>query len=702
MLTPPTSPRPLLHLLGLTDQQQQEKMAKEHPYGFNMGHGRIIPFKDYKEAARALMERNMPEILHDRQKKAVFIPETYLPKMPHIVDLPEYEKKKDTSSVMTLAISGLKKGKEDAANARGDLVETELANALKNFYRRPTDTKLVILQGCVLRALNKGGGGIQENDFVIVDFERKVIICIEAKATLTGPTGHNAVNQAQELKGLLEDFFAIELASREWAFVGMIFTNNINIKRPLCPLCNQFVIKGHSELRAKLITIEDKLKLMGPRSSPSYAEYVSIVQGLSFVVLSQPMSTLCTIVGKVYNKVVGQRKGVKTKAGQGDFQSIIFWTNDQANTMLTRHRFVFFASPWSTGKTLLMREKAVLWAKENPSQKLFFTVIRCEFCQLTSLLEMELEFFFHQKHQLHNVEVLGITTGHDFKDALSSLLNEVTTRPPGSWMVDELIMPGKGKYDEEDVETVHEQWTNELVKIQSYVEAQAGILWITCAGIEGGQGHHFQHSHLATVIPPVFYLPKMDVPLRNTRKTLAMAGLETNTQVRLLSTELWSSTTTHPVYRIPDDLMSGVDGDEFLYNNVNDANELMNVVGEACEEVLRRTGGVGFPVLCDDYGSTISSVKNGVERAGASLLVYHRLSKDSCSELEVKDWLKRRAMGEEKRCLLVDPQASRGWEASHVLVVRMGAKCFENLVMRAIGYCAIVKHKGYKQHLNMY
>ena len=170
--------------------------------------------------------------------------------------------------------------------------------------------------------------------------------------------------------------------------------------------------------------------------------------------------------------------------GQGDFQSIIFWTNDQANTMLTRHRFVFFASPWSTGKTLLMREKAVLWAKENPSQKLFFTVIRCEFCQLTSLLEMELEFFFHQKHQLHNVEVLGITTGHDFKDALSSLLNEVTTRPPGSWMVDELIMPGKGKYDEEDLETVHEQWTNELVKIQSYVEAQAGILWIACAGIE--------------------------------------------------------------------------------------------------------------------------------------------------------------------------------------------------------------------------
>ena len=48
-------------------------MAKGHGYGFNMGHGKIIPFKDYKEAAEALMERNFPEILHDRQTKVVFI-----------------------------------------------------------------------------------------------------------------------------------------------------------------------------------------------------------------------------------------------------------------------------------------------------------------------------------------------------------------------------------------------------------------------------------------------------------------------------------------------------------------------------------------------------------------------------------------------------------------------------------------------------
>ena len=125
-LTPSANPVSLPHLLGLTDQELQEQMAKGHGYGFNMGHGRIIPFKDYKEAAEALMERNFPEILHDKQSEVVFIPETHLPKMPHIVDLPEFQAKKATLTDKMLASFGLKKSGEDTAEATGDLVEKEL------------------------------------------------------------------------------------------------------------------------------------------------------------------------------------------------------------------------------------------------------------------------------------------------------------------------------------------------------------------------------------------------------------------------------------------------------------------------------------------------------------------------------------------------------------------------------------------------
>merc|ERR1712004_445878 len=284
-------------------------------------------------------------------------------------------------------------------------------------------------------------------DFVIVDFERKAIICIEAKATLTGSAGHKAVEQTLELKSLLEKYFASELTVGEWLFVGMIYTNNINTKmqQSLCPPCSSFVIEGPSELHTKLLTIQNDLEQVRVTCSPNHAQFVSMLQILVFVVLQQRISTHCTIAGDVHEKVVGKNKDKPT--GQGDFKSIIFWTNEQANIMLTVLQFVFFISPWSTGKTLLMREKAVMWAKENPKEKLFFVVVRDDHAKRTSLLEMELKDFFHQQHNLKNVEVLGLPTKPEY--TLSSLLKEVTTRPLGTaFMVDELVLPGN-YYDKE-------------------------------------------------------------------------------------------------------------------------------------------------------------------------------------------------------------------------------------------------------------
>merc|ERR1711962_371978 len=256
--------------------------------------------------------------------------------MPHVVDLHDYEAKKATSTEEELALSGLKKGREDITNAAGDLVEKELSDALKEFYARAgADTKVVVLQGCTLRALKRGKWGIQENDFVIVDFERKAIICIEAKATLTGSAGHKAVEQTLELKSLLEKYFASELPVGDWLFVGMIYTNNINTKKqqPLCPDCNSFVIEGPTELHTKLSTIQNDLEQVRVTCSSNHAQYVSLLQILVFVVLQQRISTRCTIAGDVHDKVVGKNQDKPT--GQGDFKSIIFWTNVQADIMLS-------------------------------------------------------------------------------------------------------------------------------------------------------------------------------------------------------------------------------------------------------------------------------------------------------------------------------------------------------------------------------
>ena len=67
VLKPSPNPRPLPELLPLKkDQKLHEEMAKAHPYAFNMGGTKIIPLHDYKEAGEALMERNMPDVLHDK------------------------------------------------------------------------------------------------------------------------------------------------------------------------------------------------------------------------------------------------------------------------------------------------------------------------------------------------------------------------------------------------------------------------------------------------------------------------------------------------------------------------------------------------------------------------------------------------------------------------------------------------------------
>ena len=159
-----------------------------------------------------------------------------------------------------------------------------------------------------------------------------------------------------------------------------------------------------------------------------------------------------------------------------------------------------------------------------------------------------------------------------------------------------------------------------MEQLQNYFEAQPTKppFWIACAGIEDGVAADFERSYLTSILPPAFHLPEMNVPLRNTKQTLAMAGLEGNKGVKGLNHDDGSGTQTAPVYKVPCNLMEDVEGKEFLVNVVNivnkgyDEKEIVRVVKEATKEVLRRTGGASFPLLCDGYrDSTTSAAKMG-------------------------------------------------------------------------------------------
>merc|ERR1719220_1949099 len=286
----------------------------------------------------------------------------------------------------------------------------------------------------MLRLPGKGKGDHQEFDFVIIDLKLKTVIGIESKATLNTKTGQSAAAQTQRLKELLEKYFAPELSSSDWCFVAMVHYNNFALKQPVCPTCSPFTIHGANQLATKLAGLETHLKAVRPQWSPSHQEYVSLVQGLSFVVLAQPISTRCTITSDVHAKLVGKPETSRSKAkvGQGDYKSIIFWTNEQSKVMMWDQQFVVFISPWSTGKTICQREKARIWATDNPSEKLYFCVANGGITTNSTLLELDLKMFF-QEHKAQNVTVLGFSSWH--VDTMSELYKKMLSMPAGSWMV---------------------------------------------------------------------------------------------------------------------------------------------------------------------------------------------------------------------------------------------------------------------------
>ena len=154
----------------------------------------------------------------------------------------------------------------------------------------------------------------KESDFVIVNKNTKTVHNIECKAIMTGIVGKKAIEQTQKLKAILQELFASELASKNWYFVGMIYTNTINTKESPCAECMQFIINGPTEVATKLTGIE---ALRAQLVIPCHAEYVSLVQSLTFVVLAHPLSTHCTNASDVYNKVVGKEAKGKSKGEAG-------------------------------------------------------------------------------------------------------------------------------------------------------------------------------------------------------------------------------------------------------------------------------------------------------------------------------------------------------------------------------------------------
>ena len=321
-----------------------------------------------------------------------------------------------------------------------------------------------------------------------------------------------------------------------------------------------------------------------------------------------------------------------------------------------------------------------------------FGVVRDSMTKMT-LLEMELKLYF-EEHKLTNVYVIGLSSTLRDK-TLSELYKKMLTMPSASWMIDELVMPWS---------SFHTQWAGELQKMRSHMVNQPNqpMLWISIAGIQDGEAEHFKHTYLASLMPG-FYVPVMELPLRNTKEVIKLAGLDSKDANRTVAV---TGMTTNPSYSIPPNLMSGVQCEQIEVWRYNEG-QLERAVEYAVKVMLERTAGRGFPVIFDSVQDTplfenkvsketvVAAVQKVVVRAGFTLLY----TKDGSSSLankvpeafadHVEEWVRRWRRREEERILVTDQFISRGWEAPELIAV--GYERTENLVMRTVGFCFFIK-----------
>ena len=667
----------VLELLGsaadgaATDHEVQDKMKKHHSYVFNMGAGNY--FTNYEEAEDQLLKRNFPKIAEDCQDSAIFVPETFLPKVPRAVDPEKYEAKKQSLDDVSRKALGIKGGTEESQNLAGDLAEKELSDALKDFYSSSPDKQITVFQGAVFKPPGAKKGGNQEHDFLIISKILKTIICIESKKSLNGKSVQGGIKQLKGMESLIEEYFG---PMSGWSYVALMHFQLNNSGLHICEDCESNIIFTKEDLHTKLSELYDNNQAV-----PNHDEYKTIIKRIAFSLLSQDIGTPCTITSMVDNKVVG----IGTKQGQGDFLSYSFWTMDQSNIMLVDHRFLLFTSAWSTGKTLCMREKAKKVAADNPGQKIFF-IVCTNVSPMKTLLEMELE---QQFSNIINMKVTSIHLKTYESDILvPSLLSLAKSDPGAAFFIDEAVLPG------DKLSSLSE----ELSQVVTTLTTGGGMLWMSVAGYDG------DIPAMSTIESTfsMFHLPVMSIPLRSTREVLAMAGMDGGTSS---SKHVALFNTSDASYSIPPLLLLGLPGITVRVLDKKNKEEVVTAVRSAREKMTVRTGARGVPVLCtivDEDDVMLSWVREGLMSAtieGGTMDKTERVIRytddgDSVGEDEVSGWLAGHDKGEEERDLITDMFCSRGWEAMGVLVISIGYGAFDsNLVMRGRTCVALVTDK---------
>eukprot|EP00092_Neocalanus_flemingeri_P037002 GFUD01040285.1.p1 GENE.GFUD01040285.1~~GFUD01040285.1.p1 ORF type:complete len:735 (+),score=159.46 GFUD01040285.1:221-2425(+) len=669
-----------------TPKKQKEQFKDE----YNLGSGQRTDSPE--EAADALLQRTYPEIANNTQTAGIFIPESFIPRVPLGVDPKNYDKQ---FKALSEADKSKFKLNDKAGELQGDMVEKSLYEQLKEIYK---EKPVVVLQGAEL-LIPKTNSGVkrgekQESDVIIINNRLKYVMNIEAKKTLSTEkkgrsnvsTIDSALSQIEKCKRNFETYFSQDIG--EWKFIGVIFYDQSNGN--ICKRCECYVMSV-DDIKEKIKTIEEEIEVeRASAEDQSVTDYQTIVKRLVFTIYANPGPVIKSkIIPKITDAIT---TSTKTNIAQGDYRSVLFWTPTQFQIMhldganVPIQKRVLLNSCMSTGKTEVM--KGMMRMLLDEGQRCHFII--CQFVvEKKSILQVQLENEFQKEKEKGNI-VFSFLNCNPEKDNMYDLIqNKISEYPGYNTFIDEMVL---------DANWSDNDWSKIIMEDHL-------VLWVIIAAIHGAKQEDFAPSKMKLAFPN-FFIPDLKIPLRNCKQIVKYVQGDKSDKPFLAKVN--RKCASNFSISVPEQMIDGLAPTEFVVKTEN----IMSGIQQAIQRVKDTVGDRGVTIIIcggvsggyDGYtgqgnvstnSDRASTILSALESAGRNGIVYSSHTDQGVSEERLAEWIKDR-----KNTDLVvvggNGYLCRGWEDQNILVVDYmdSGLGMENMCMRTITNLLVVRCKA--------
>ena len=308
------------------------KRKKFEKYTYKLG--KSVSTKSISKAVNMFVYREYPEGFEG----VIFAPQVFFPKRPDIIESDQTKwttEQKDKFRSQTGFIKG-----DGSENCLFNKIQTVTVNK---------DDAVLVLNGFKTTDVEIGSEKEidGETDFIIVSRKRMHIYIIESKHNPI----KNVMDQLKRANSYLEKYFGKVLEG--WKIVLCVYFHECEQSNYFCEGCKPFVLTKDTNFSewwsAQAVNLEN-MNTGSQRSSTKLFNFLLFSQHAH----KEPVSK-AEAVDKLHNTIISKI---------GNKKNIVLWSKEQL--MINRNKdvkHIIISGPFGSGKTILLKEKAIEVAK---------------------------------------------------------------------------------------------------------------------------------------------------------------------------------------------------------------------------------------------------------------------------------------------------------------------------------------------------